>query len=231
MITTNELRARILMRLSSEPLLKSYTVVKSKNYLTKRDDLGLFVINLNDSYSSVDTNRNNEFSLCVSPGFRRRFNILEEWFERNFYLKDREGIKYRFSNVWLPHLDASPENNYWERVDFLRERDTFEDDYQHLLTIIANTGLSFFSVNTTLEGMYQQRIKPVIEGKQSIDFYGFDWVPTYLSLAKITHPEQYQTVKNVVLQTLQGRLYDLEVDRYKDSIPAILNYIDKHTFV
>ena len=228
MITTTELRARILMRLSSEPLLKGYNVVKSKNYLTKRDNLGLFVINLNDSYSSVDTNRNNEFSLCVSPGFRRRFNILEEWFEKNYYLKDREDIKYRFSNVWLPHLDASTQSIY---VDFLRERDTFEEDYQHLLTIIANTGLSFFSVNTTLEGMYQQRIKPVLEGKQSIDFYGFDWVPTYLSLAKITHPEQYQTVKNVVLQTLKCRLYDLEVDRYKDSISAILDYIDKHTFV
>ena len=193
-VTNKDIRLNILNRLIREPEMVDYTIIKSGSEIIKRDALGKYSISIIDSYTSVDIRRDNELSLIVHPAFTRRFDLLEKWFEKCFCKQDKRDFKYRYSISWRPDCKSMEYRRGMYSVDFLRAKDTFEDDYQRLKTIILTQGFPFLKEVETLEGMYKMAIKPVMEGVQSFPD-GFEWAPRYLALAKITHPEQYEIIK------------------------------------
>ena len=228
LISNDELRLRFLNRLCDEPELSGYRVIKSSTSLVKRDALGELGLCFS-SHTSVDLDRDNLLSLYVSPGYYRRFDVLEVWFEKLFLISKR-----RFTSIsWKPDLTSEKYRKDWYCVDFLRTRDTFEEDYQRLREVIFDAGIPFLKQNETLDGMYESCIAPVLREEASLPNSDI-WWPRYLVLTKITHPEKYDEVKSLILSQIDSMLHrkypDISTKEHESIIPDIINYIETHDF-
>ena len=235
LLSNNEIRLRILQRLVEEPVFSNFKILKSDNSIVVQDSGVKRLISVTNSYTSVDTSRGNELSLEVNPWFGCRFDALEKWFETLFCRDWRKSdFKYRYSDEWRPDKKSEKYRKGWYCIDFLRASDTFEEDYQHLLEVIYDVGVPYLNNVSSLDGFYNLRILPVLKGEECFPDIGFDWIPRYLVLTKITHPEKYEEVKALILSQIDlmlNRKYpEPNVQQFEKNIPDIINYIETHDF-
>ena len=73
--SNDDIRIMILTRLQEEPVLDGFILRKTWEGLYMRDRLGWYEISIANSRPSVDLQRDSQLSLCVKPGYGRRFNV------------------------------------------------------------------------------------------------------------------------------------------------------------
>lgn len=214
----------MLYRLKQEPFFNDYII--RDDCLIREDKEGLSLLSIDKSFL---TTQGNTFYLSINPWFGRRFNVLEEWFEENFSLSKTRLL----SEKWFIDLNYTPKHHgLWYDANFSLCENTFDNDYLHLHEIIGEIGIPFLKKYDTLESYFQYIIRPLLEGIDTLPFVGFKWAPRYLVLTKITHPEYYNTVKDIICSALNklSIRHDIEYLKYKTLIPSILSYIESHSF-
>ena len=147
--------------------------------------------------------------LIVYPIYMVRFDILLKWFEPY-------NVKSPQDQQDNPSVAFG--GNMLGRQDKFNITDSsFEQDYTTLRDSIAECSDMVFSSYTSLRKMFDRVIIPILEGKQVLPDVGADWVFKYLTLTRIVSPEDYQTVKALVLAQVHKM-----VERHE---PNIIEYI------
>ena len=223
--SNDDLRNRILNSLLKEDVFVDFTLNKGEKCIYKKDALGWFRISIANSWSSVDLHRKSSFSLCLSPGYSRRFNVLHRWYEPF----DRSTIKEqrKKASVMIGH------NVGGGYFDFLRSGDDFEKDYTKLKEVVFTEARPFFIGYRTLEGYYLHEVLPGIQGKKDLRkdtvFWAFEW----LMATRIVAPESYESTKHYIIDYLYHSSYPISKifrSYYEVHIIDILRVLESYDY-
>ncbi len=188
--SNDDLRRMILKRLEGEALLEGFKTKMSWKGLFRKDYLGWYEISIANSRPSVDLNRDSQFSLCVTPGYGRRFSVISKWF-KDFLTDPRDETR------WLTVSQGHKGTPYW--VDFLRSGEGFDDDYKILRDIVLEESLPFFSKYMTIEDFYENDVKPGIEGKVDLRGDTDSWIFRWMMATRIADPDFYPIAKDKLI--------------------------------
>lgn len=218
--SNDDLRIMILRRLEDEPLLNGFKIKKAWKGLYHKDHLGWYEISIENSRPSVDLLRDSQLSLCVTPGYSRRFSDLSQWFKT--FLRDPKDER-RWFTVSLGHKGSPP----W--VDFLRNGVGFEEDYNTLRDMILEEGLPFFSKYQTIEDFYENDVKPGIEGRIALRGDTDSWIFKWMMATRIVAPESYPYVKEMLLDWALNSpmpISKIFKDGYYNNLPEIISALE-----
>lgn len=185
-----DLRVMILTRLQEEPVLNGFLLRKSWSGLYLKDRLGWYEISIANSRPSVDLKRDSQLSLCVTPGYGRRFNVLSHWFKD--FLRNPSD-ESRWFTVSQGHQGVP----LW--VDFLRTGQGFEEDYNILRRIVIKESVSFFARYKTIEDYYETDVKPGITGVSALRGDTDSWIFEWMMATRIVDPRSYPLAKEILL--------------------------------
>lgn len=191
----------IVERLKSEPFLNGFK-------FRKRDTS--FIQQESGLQRSIELDHwINGGVLIVYPIYMVRFDVLLKWFEPYSFksLQDqRDNPSVAFSG-----------NMFGQQDKFQIVEAGLEHDYITFCNTLAECSNMIFSSYTSLNDMFDRDIIPILEGKRTLPDVGADWVFKYLTLTRIVSPEDYQTVKALVL----AQVHKME-ERHE---PNIIEYI------
>lgn len=220
-----QLRKRILGCLQKESFLKEYSINLKDNSLYKQDGLGWFRISIANSWTSVDIDRGYRFSLCIAPGYSRRFNVLHKWFEPF----SKNSIKEQRKSASVMMASNVGKGFY----DFLRSGDDFEKDFEALNSIIHDEFGAFWSNNLSLDDYYQAVILPGIQGKKELRKDTVFWVFQWLMATRIVASDSYVTTKRVLTDYLYNSPFPISkifMSNYEECYPAIIHALETYDF-
>lgn len=167
-------------------------------------------------------------SLSIRPHYGVRFELLCKWFEKFSFksLKDqRNGCYVGFNGQML-----GKQNTY--EFPYYEAGQIYKDELKKLRDDIIECSEYVFDEYSTLEKAYQNKITPILEGKQKLPGVGADWFFENLTLCKIVHPENYETLKSIHLKHAE-KMYERgepNISAYYERLPEILEYLENLEF-
>ena len=222
--SNDDLRIMILTRLQEEPVLDGFILRKTWEGLYMRDRLGWYEISIANSRPSVDLQRDSQLSLCVTPGYGRRFNVLSHWFKE--FLRDP-----RDESRWFTVSRGHQGIPLW--VDFLRTGQGFEDDLKTLCGIISNESFPFFAEYRTIEDFYEKVVRPGISGESALRGDTDSWIFEWLMATRIVEPRSYPLAKNKLIDwALNSSLPISSIfkDGYYKRLPEIISALESFDY-
>lgn len=222
--SNDDLRVMILTRLQEEPFLEGFILKKSWNGLYLKDKLGWYEISIANSRPSVDLQRNSQLSLCVTPGYGRRFNVLSHWF-KDYLNNPRDELR------WFTVSRGHQGIPFW--VDFLRNGQGFEDDYTTLRDIIIKESLPFFAEYRTIEDYYEKDVRPGIEGKRTLRGDTDIWIFEWLMATRIVNPSSYPLAKKTLIDWALNSSYPIRkifLEGYYQRLPEIISSLESYDY-
>lgn len=222
--TNDSIRKSILHALLGEKPFSEFTFNKGDTCIYKYDQLGWFRISIANSWSSVDINRESRFSLCISPGYSRRFTVLHKWYEP--FVKDSIKENRKNASVMMGH---NVESGYF---DFLRSGEEFDSDYAKLKDAICLEALPFFRDNMSLDLFYRNNVLPSIQGKREFRKDTVIWVYEWLMATRIVAQESYDKTKRILTDYLYNspfpisRIFRSAYEAHFDEVISVLESYD-----
>lgn len=194
-----DLILKILSELQEDPYFREFKFRKSDTSFIKKttSDLTTGLNRLTLRYhESYDLERNC-IALLIEPLYGVRFDVLHKWFEK-YSFRTLADQRYSYSIGFEGGMLNRPSEFLfkWDYVDY-------ERDFIKMKEELILTSRRVFQEFSTLSQLYDYQIQPVLDGHKKLPDVGAAWVFQYLKLCRLIHPDQYEKVKQVILQQVE----------------------------
>lgn len=220
MSTNKELIERILADLCAEPYFAGFKIRKSDSSLIfKTSDIHQKVYLENGSIHGLP-------DYTIVPKYQIRFNIVHKWWERHCFwdIKDqRNAFTFRFDNE---------DFGFEKKLQFTIDSYNYAQVSPLLCADIAKYTEYIFSNYGSMSKCYENKIVPILENKNQIPMVSVDTLFLYLALCRIVASDNYQTLKEVIIERI-NKLYkagEAHTVNYYDRIPEIFADLESYDF-
>lgn len=214
---------KIIEGIQQDPYFAEFKYRKRDYTFIKKNPQGFEAIEL-QHHDDYDLKRDC-LAKSVYPLYLRRFDILHQWFEK-YSFKTLIDQRDSYSVIEAEPLHADLNLSYYY---FKYDGEDFEKDLKRLVDDAKERSQKFFIKYKTLEDMYHHKIIPILENKVELPDVGADWVFEYLKLCRIVAPENYPTLKEILLKQVEfmhGR-GEPNIEIYYPKLEEILYDLEK----
>ncbi|MDE6381178.1 MAG: hypothetical protein K2L11_11965 [Muribaculaceae bacterium] len=212
---------QVASELLEDPYFQNFKFRKYDSSLIQRTRYCIQIINL-EHWNCFN------ISLSIRPHYGVRFELLCKWFEKFSFksLRDQRNGCYVSFNGRMVGEQNTYEFPYYETGQI------YKDELRKLRADIIGCSKFVFDEYSTLEKAYQNKILPILEGKQKLPGVGADWFFENLTLCKILHPEKYEELKEIHLRHAEEMIKKEEPNMsiYYPRLEEILSYMENQDF-
>ncbi len=161
-------------------------------------------------------------TLIIAPAYYVRYDALENWFSKfSFKSKSDQRSSYSFGFVGET---IGYNTNYFFRLDDSDNKSAINKFHEEVLSCTEYV----FTNYGTLSLAYKNRIEPILNGELELPDGGFDWAMIDLTLCKIVNPDNYNKLKEIIIDRINflNNRKEPNVAYYYDKIDDILRHLE-----
>lgn len=196
--------------LQKDPYYDGFKYIKSKSAFEYKFKGGWYSICFRRWYYP-------DGSMVVEPSFGVRYDILHKWFEP-FDFKEIKVQRFLPTELMTFGLGT-------EKFDFERDPEEYAKTYKEFRKYIITDSKKAFSILRDLEGYYNYKIVPMMEGKIKPH-------PTsifaYLTCVKLVRPDEYPAFKQFILKYIENNIKDPNIEKYEPRLDEMFDYLETH---
>lgn len=152
-------------------------------------------------------------AINIYPMYCVRFEILHRWFER-FSFRDVESLR-RDDSFGMDGIGMSDQETFY--ID--PKGPNYEEELKALSEALKRNATYFFTKYDSLQALYEELVRPILEGKRELQTHGSDWIFELLALCLLVKSDSYQKLKEILVMHIEKM--------YKRGEPNIVKIYDK----